>query len=125
MKKAMLLMATLVLVAGCNSFERTAFQTLSTTKTALDGAQAAYEAGCPAPAGSTAGCIPHSAEAFAAINKAKAADSLAVQAMVNYEEIKVVKGTTASDLDAAEAAVVADLAELPALIADINTLRGK
>jgi len=114
----------LILMCGCSSFERTTFQTLAAAQTTLNNAQSAYEAGCPAAAGSTTGCIPHDTAAFTIITKAKAADSLAVQAMVVYEQEKAT-GSTGSALQAQEAIVVADLAELPALIAEVQTLFSK
>ncbi len=106
---------------GCNSFERTTFQTLAATQAALNSAQADYEAGCPATiTAATPACIPHNQAAYTTITKAKAADALAVNAMVVYEQEKAT-GTTAS-LDTQETVVASELAQLPALLADIKTL---
>jgi len=92
-----------LLLAGCSDWERTTFQTLSASKATIDGAQAAYEART----------IPHNQCAYNIINKAKAAQTLAVDAMMTYETTKT--GT-------AQSVVEADLAQLSPIVASIGTL---
>lgn len=95
------------LLAGCSSWERTTFQTLSASKATIDGAQAAYEART----------IPHNQCAYDVINKAKATQTLAVDAMMTYE---TAKGTSAAT--AAQNVVSTDLAQLAPIIASVQTL---
>lgn len=114
LQKTAALMITLIVcgaVTGCSSFERTTYQTLSASKTAIDQAQADYEARK----------IPKTQAAFTIINQAKAEQTLAVQSMETYEEIKAASGT-ASALSSQQAIVTAALAQLPALILAVKGL---
>jgi len=120
MKRYLLLLALLPL-AGCNTWERTTFNTLSTSKATLDTLQADYEAGCPATPVIGTPCLPHNTLAYNAITKAKDADTLAVNAMVVYEEEKA----AGTDLTQQQQIVTTELAELPALIADVQALFNK
>lgn len=101
------LMLCLCLTA-CDSFERATFKTLSSSKAVIDQAQADYEARV----------IPKNACSYAIVNDAKASQNAAVEAMVVYEQEKVVKG----DLTAQTAVVVAELGKLPALIGEVKSL---
>lgn len=105
-------MLPLGLLAGCTNWERATFQTLAASKAVIDQAQADYEAGK---------VIPHNEAAYTVINKAKAADSLAVTAMAGYEQIKATGGS-ASALASAETTVTVALADLPAALADVKAL---
>jgi hypothetical protein len=107
---AFLMLCTMGL-AGCNGFERATYQTLSASKAVVDQAQADYEART----------IPKSPQAYAAINKAKDAQTAAVQAMATYETIKYAKGTDAA-LSTQQAVVVGLLAKLPDLVAAVKLL---
>lgn len=100
-------MPILLCVVGCSDWERTTFQTLSASKATIDGAQSAYEART----------IPHTACVYGVINKAKAAQTLAVDAMMTYETAKASTGATA-----AQNVVTADLAQLAPIVASIGTL---
>ena len=100
-------------LAGCTSWERTTFQSLSTSQAVINQAQDDYEVGT---------VIPHNTAAYNAINTAKKAQTTAVNLMVTYEEIKATGGTKAS-LDAAQADVDIALANLPTIIANIKALR--
>jgi hypothetical protein len=106
--KRILVLSLLLLVAGCSTWERSTFQTLSASKAVLDQAQADY----------TSRTIPrtHCAEAF--INDGKAAQTAAVDGMVTYEQLKATKG----NLTAQEAIVTADLATLAPLVVQIQAL---
>jgi len=108
---------------GCTNWERRAFQALSSSKDAVDSAQAAYEvsasASCP-PASATP-CIPHTQQAFAAITKAKNAQKTAVDAMVTYETAKAASQGQAA-LQQAQTDVETALAALPGLISDVKSL---
>lgn len=106
-KFALPLLLCLTILAGCSSWERTTFQTLTASKATIDGAQTAYEAGT----------IPHTACVYGVINKAKAAQTLAVDAMMSYE---TAKGSSAAT--AAENVAVADLAQLAPVVASIGAL---
>ena len=112
----------LVGLAGCTNWERTTFQTLSATHSALESARLAYEASATAPCSTVTGpCIPHSKLAYASISEANNAQNLAVDAMIAYEGLKG-GGATSTALDAAKAKVEAALAALPVLIADVKAL---
>ena len=102
------LVATLCLVTGCDSFERTSFQTLSASKAVIDTAQADYEART----------LPHNACSYAIINDAKAAQTTAVNAMVVYEGEK----SAGKDLTAQTAVVAGTIAQIPAVIAQVKNL---
>ena len=99
-------------MVGCTNWERATFQTLSTSQAVINQAQTDYEAGT---------AIPHNTVAYNAINAAKAAQTLAVNGMVTYEEIKAAGGTTAS-LTAAQNDVTIALANLPTIIANVKAL---
>ena len=66
-------------------------------------------------------CLPHNTLAYNAITKAKDADTLAVNAMVVYEEEKA----AGTDLTQQQQIVTTELAALPALIADVQALFNK
>ena len=96
-------------LTACDEFELSAFQTLSASKAVLDVAQTDYEAGTP---------IPHNKCAYALINDGKAAQTVAVNAMLTYEGVKAAKG----DLSAVTATVTADLVALAPLVVRVQTL---
>jgi hypothetical protein len=100
-------LVSLCLLAGCSSWERTTFQTLSASKATIDTAQADYEAHT----------IPHVQCSYDLINKAKAGQTLAVNAMLTYETAKTTTGATA-----AQAVVDTDLTQLVPIIASVKTL---
>lgn len=114
---ALLLGACLV---GCTSWERQSFQALSAAQAVLNQAQADYTAGCPAAVPADP-CIPRSQAAFNVITKAKAADVLAVNAMVEYEKVKAASGR-GSALNAAQIAAANALAQLPADLTAVKAL---
>lgn len=115
-QKAVALMCCLALattcLTGCSNFERETYQTLATSKTVIDQAQADYEARK----------IPRTQAAFMIISAAKVEQTLAVQSMEAYEEIKFAKGSQ-SALDSQQAIVSAALAQLPAMIKAIEGLK--
>lgn len=108
MKKILVLAALALACVGCNDFERTTFNTLSASKAVIDQSQADYEAKT----------IPHTQCAYAVINNAKAAQTVAVNAFFDYENIKAAAG----DLNAATLAVTQDLANLAPLVIQVKTL---
>lgn len=98
----------LIALAGCNTFERNAFNTLSASKAVIDQAQADY----------TARTIPQTACSYAVINSAKAAQTVGVNAMLVYEQEK----TAGQSLTAQEAVITAELAALPGIVVQVKTL---
>lgn len=98
-------------LTGCTNFEREAFQTLSASQAVINQSQADYESGA----------IKQTQASYAAINKAKAMQVLAVQAMATYENIKATKGTQAA-LVAQQQVVESFLTQLPALVAAVKAL---
>lgn len=104
-----------LIVTGCNGFERTAFQTLSSSRDTIDAAQNDYEA----PATPTQPKkIPHSKCAFTLINDAKAAQVAAVSAMVAYEEQKA----TSKDLTAQTAVAATSITGLASVVLKVKSL---
>jgi hypothetical protein len=99
------------LLTGCNTWERTTFQTLAASKAVIDQAQADYEGGK---------ALPHSEAVYKAVNDAKAAQTAAVNAMVVYEQIKATG--TSSAISAQQQIVISLIADIPALIAAIKGL---
>jgi hypothetical protein len=108
MKRILAAVLLTLAVAGCNTWERNTFNTLAASKAVVDTAQADYEAKT----------IPQSTCAYTAINDAKAAQTVAVNAMVVYEQLKSSKG----NLTAQEAIVTTDLVALAPLVVQIQTM---
>jgi hypothetical protein len=102
----------LMVMAGCSNWERSTYQSLAASQATINQVQADYETGT---------AIAHNASAYKAINSAKAAQTLAVNTFVAYEEVKAAGGTTAS-LTALETDVTVALAKLPTVIADVKAL---
>jgi hypothetical protein len=98
---------------GCDSFERTAFQTLSASKAVIDAAQSDYE---PAPVGT--GKLPHSKCVYDIINDAKAAQTAGVDALQTYD----VAVNAKQDTTAFAASVTADLAAIALDVPRIKAL---
>lgn len=98
----------ILLFAGCNSFERDTFNSLSASKAVIDQAQADY----------TAKTIPENKCSYAIINDAKAAQTVAVNSMLVYETEKA----AGHNLDAQEAAVTQDLAAIIPIVAQVKVL---
>ena len=105
---ALVLIGVVLFATGCNDFERTAFQTLSSSRAVIDQAQVDYESRK----------LPHNQCAYALINDAKAVQTTAVNAMVVYEEEKA----TNKDLTSQTALVTSTIASLPPLVVKIKTL---
>lgn len=110
MKRSMmvLVLGGLAMLAGCNSFERNAFNTLSASKAVIDQAEKDYNAKT----------IPQTKCAFALINDAKAAQTLSVDAMLVYEQEK----GAGQSVTAQEAAITGDLAAIPPIIVQVKSL---
>jgi FKBP-type peptidyl-prolyl cis-trans isomerase len=106
--KRILVLSLLVLVAGCNTWERTTFQALSASKATIDNAQAQYEAKA----------IAQNQCSYAVINDAKASQVIAVNGFLAYEQVKTAKG----DIATAEATVNTELASLVPLVAQVTAL---
>ena len=106
--KRYLLIPLLLIAAGCNTWERTTFQTLSASKATIDNAQAQYEAKA----------IAQTTCAYSIINDAKASQTVAVNGFLVYEQVKTAKG----DIATAEATVSTELASLVPLVAQVTAL---
>jgi hypothetical protein len=102
------LACAMLAIAGCSSFERASFQTLSGAKAVLDQAQTDY----------TAGKIKPTPCAYALINDGKAAQTVGVKALEAYDVVYEAKGDTTQ----VEAAVVADLATLASTVVEVKAL---
>lgn len=108
MKKIFAVAFMLVCLAGCNDWERTTFQTLSSSKAVIDTAKTDYEAHT----------IPHNTCSYTLINDARAAQAVSVNSLLVYEQVKAAKG----DTGAQEAVVVSTLATLGADVAQVKAL---
>lgn len=98
-------------LAGCDSFERNAFKTLSASKAVVDEAQTDYESGL----------IAKNNEDFTAINDLKAVQATAVQALESYDALVQAKASS-SAVTAQQAVVQAALNQLPQLVAAVQAL---
>lgn len=108
MKHFALLVFFALPLTGCNSFERDTFNSLAASQAVINQAQADY----------TSGAIKETSCTYAVINNAKAAQTVAVNAMVVYEQEKA----AGASLTAQTAVVVTDIAALPIILANIKTL---
>lgn len=107
--------AVLILAgASCSNWERTTFQSLSTSKAVLDQAQIDYEQGT----------IPHNETSYMTITQAKATQASAVNALVVYESLKG-QGASSTTAAQAQSSVNALVAQLPPLIASVKGLYSK
>jgi len=106
--KRSLFTVLIILLAGCNSWERTTFQTLSASKATLDNAHAQYEARA----------IPQTKCAYALINNGNAAQAVAVNGFLDYKKVKDAKGDVAGQ----EAIVTGELASLAGLVVQVEAL---
>jgi hypothetical protein len=93
----------MVPLAGCDSFERTTFNSLAASKAVIDTAQKDY----------TAGTIKQTTCTYAVINDAKAAQTVAVNSMLVYETAKT---------SGNEASVELAVADIIPIIAEVKTL---
>lgn len=102
------LMAGTLFTAGCSSFERDAFNTLSASKAVLDTAQKDYQARI----------IPKTQCAYSLINNGKAAQAVAVTGLQDYHNVAAAKG----NVSAAQATVIGELASLAPIVIQVQTL---
>lgn len=98
-------------LTGCNNFERQTYNSLSASKAVLDQAQMDYQNGS----------IVQNQASFDAINRGKALQVLAVNAMYSYETIKHTGGTQTA-LDAQQAIVQKLIAQLPTIVTAVQAL---
>lgn len=96
-------------VVGCNTWERNTFNTLASAQAVINTAKADYRAGT----------IPQTQCAADILNKATAADTVAVNAMVVYEQEKASGG----NLQAQQAVVDSALTQIAPLITAVTTLK--
>src|SRR5690242_1503311 len=109
----------LILLAACNSWEKTTFQTLAASKATIDQAGADYNAKK----------IPNTQAAFTAITKAREAQTGAVNAFHAYAVAKITYNNSKlpgdkTALDASIAGVNAALAALPDVLTELRSLEG-
>jgi dipeptide/tripeptide permease len=97
------------MVCGCSTWERNTFNTLASAQAVINTAKSDYNSGA----------IPKTKCAADIINEATAADSLAVNAMVVYEQEKAAGGS----LSAQQTIVEGELASLGPVIAEIGSLK--
>ena len=125
------------LLAGCvSAWDRTAYESLATSKALIDCAVAGYNhfdadirrlcAADPQDAAFDAKAfyLPQTREAQQAIEKARQAQVAAVEAFAAYAVAKVAKDKGAS-LQEKQAAVIGYLAQFPALLEAVRGLMGK
>jgi hypothetical protein len=108
MKKIFILAALAFACVGCTDFERATFNTLSSSKAVIDQTQADYESKT----------IPHTQCAYSLINNAKAAQTVAVDAFLDYESIK----NAGKDVTAQTQVVSQDLVALAPLVVQVKSL---
>ena len=116
----------LLLLTGCPAnWEQQTQAGLAASQAVINQAQTDYEASAAQPAGScaavTVACIPHTPASYTAINQAKQAQTLAVQAMETYEQLKA-SNAGATQLAAAQNDVATLLADIPPIITEVKAL---
>lgn len=97
------------MVCGCSTWERNTFNTLASAQAVINTAKTDYQSGA----------IPQTQCAADVINKATAADTLAVNAMVVYEQEKAAGGS----LSAQQAIVEGELGSLAPIISSVAVLK--
>lgn len=110
MKKLLFALPFLLCLVGCpsTSFDRATFDTLAVSNSVLKTAQADYEKGT----------LPHNACVYNLITKGKTAQAVAATAFQAYYDAEQAK----ADVTQLEATLVSDLAVIPPIVADIQTL---
>jgi len=108
-----IILSACVGLTACNSFERTAFQSLSASQALLNTAQSDYE---PVPVGT--GKLPHSKCVYTIINDGKVAQVAAVNTLQAYDVALNAK----QDTTALAATVTAELATVAVDIAQVKAL---
>jgi hypothetical protein len=103
--------ALLLGTTACNDWERQTFQVLAASKAVIDQAQDDYETSA----------LPRTIPVYNAINAAKDAQTLVVQSMVTYEQLKA-SSASSDALTKQQAIVETALVRLPALIAAVKAL---
>lgn len=98
-----------LMVCGCNTWERDTFNTLAVAQGVINQAKADYRDSQ----------IPVNKCSYTLITEATAADTLAVNAMAVYEQEK----TAGGDLSAQQAIVTNELTSLGPLVSDIGLLK--
>ncbi|MDP9267244.1 MAG: hypothetical protein M3P27_02830 [Acidobacteriota bacterium] len=106
-----LVLSLVLLLAGCQSWEKATFQTLSGFKAAVDQAVADYNSGK----------IPRTKANAELIEKARSLDKTSVQAFYLYAVAKVL-GDPEKDLPAKKQAVAGAIAKVITLAKDIKAL---
>jgi len=106
-----LLITLMLFCIACSSWERTTFQTLSTSRAVINQAVSDYQAKT----------ISNTAAAYKAINDARDLQKTVVDAFVTYEQMKT-SGASVAALSTQQNVVTAALSKLPTLIADVKLL---
>lgn len=118
MKKPLLLVLVSALVlgaaTGCDSFERAAFKTLSSSKAVIDTAAADYNSHS----------VPQTTVNRDLIDNARKVQQVGVDALQAYDQVLNTKGHTDSQLADVQAKVQAALTSLAPLVADIRAFKG-
>ena len=98
---------------GCNTYERTTFNSLAVSKSVLDTAQTDYESGT----------LPHTACVYSLINDGKALQTAAVASLLDYDRINSAKGDTTATVNAIStdlASIATDVSKVKALYTTPN-----
>jgi hypothetical protein len=107
------ILACSAFVCTTGTFERTTYNSLATSKAAIDSAAAQYNSGA----------IAQTQQAHDIIAKAQQAQNVAVDAFKTYLYTKA--GTQAGDVQTAQANVNAAIASLAATISDVQSMVAK
>jgi len=107
------LIPLLLILVACSNWEQKTYQTLAASKAAIDTAATQYNAGQ----------LPQTTTVFNLISRARVAQTTAVDAMLEYEKLKIANSPTAT-LQAQQIAVTAAVTQVTLVIADIKALKG-
>lgn len=108
MKRIALCLLLILPLAGCASFDRATFNTLSVSNSVLKTAQVDYETGK----------LPHTACVYNLINRGKTMQNVTETAFLDEWTTEQAKG----DVAASQAALAADLADLAPVVLSLKTL---
>jgi hypothetical protein len=107
----LILALTVGAIVGCADWERTAYQSLYTSKKVLDKAASMYRTGE----------IPQTEKSYQAISKLNDAQAVAVRALLVYENLRLA-GADKNALFKAQTDVLNAVAQLPPLLASVKLL---
>jgi hypothetical protein len=120
----LILAFTVVAIVGCADWERSAYQSLYTSKKVLDKASLSYRTGFIVDDKGAKTPFPQTEKSYQAISKLNDAQAVGARALLVYENLRLA-GADKDTLFKAQSDVLSAIAQLPPLLADVKNLVGK